>query len=160
MTDYKKYSLEQLENWIHDSFTSDATPKEIYDTIYNLINEQYHYFKHHTGRAYDLLVLLNGNQHHIESSVETKLTDEKKMNHMDMIEAGYNMTADGFWVKEYNESEEKKWNLLVEEDMASGDCYVTLPENLLSTVNWKEGDQIQWKWGEDNALKLSKVDET
>jgi len=26
---YKKYSLEQLENWVHDSVNGDASPQEI-----------------------------------------------------------------------------------------------------------------------------------
>ena len=58
---YKKYSLEQLENWVHDAVNGDASPQEIYDVIKGVVDEQYHYHKHHTGRCYDLLALLNGN---------------------------------------------------------------------------------------------------
>ena len=28
--DYKKYSLEQLENWVHDAINGEASPHEIY----------------------------------------------------------------------------------------------------------------------------------
>jgi hypothetical protein len=60
--DYKKYSLENLEKWMSDALTSsEATPQEIYDVIHKVVEEEYHYFKHHTGRCYDLLTLLNGN---------------------------------------------------------------------------------------------------
>jgi hypothetical protein len=60
--DYKKYSLENLEKWMGDALTSsEATPQEIYDVIHKVVEEEYHYFKHHTGRCYDLLALLNGN---------------------------------------------------------------------------------------------------
>ena len=60
--DYKKHSLEQLENWVRDALvTAEVSPQEIYDTIKGVVNEEYHYFKHHTGRCYDLLALLNGN---------------------------------------------------------------------------------------------------
>jgi len=60
--DYKKHSLEQLENWVRDALvTAEVSPQEIYDTIRGVVNEEYHYFKHHTGRCYDLLALLNGN---------------------------------------------------------------------------------------------------
>lgn len=60
--DYKKYSLERLETWVRDALVSaEVSPQEIYDTIKGVVNEEYHYFKHHTGRCYDLLALLNGN---------------------------------------------------------------------------------------------------
>jgi hypothetical protein len=64
MTDfnYKKYSLERLEEWMHDAISSaEASPQEIYDVIKRVVEEQYYYHKHHTGRCYDLLALLNGN---------------------------------------------------------------------------------------------------
>jgi len=60
--DYKKHSLEKLETWVRDALVSaEVSPQEIYDTIKGVVNEEYHYFKHHTGRCYDLLALLNGN---------------------------------------------------------------------------------------------------
>ena len=60
--DYKKYSLDQLETWMSDALvSSEATPQEIYDVIKGVVEEEYHYFKYHTGRCYDLLALLNGN---------------------------------------------------------------------------------------------------
>jgi len=68
-SDYKKYSLQQLEDWIHDSLNAaEASPQEIYDTIVGVVNEQYYYHKHHTSRCYELLALLNGNgRGHIEA---------------------------------------------------------------------------------------------
>lgn len=60
--DYKKYSLEQLDNWVTNALTStEATPQEIYDTIKNAVDENYHTFKLSASRCYDLLSLLNGN---------------------------------------------------------------------------------------------------
>jgi hypothetical protein len=60
--EYKKYSLENLEKWMSDALlSSEATPQEIYDIIRKVVEEEYHYFKHHTGRCYELLALLNGN---------------------------------------------------------------------------------------------------
>ena len=59
---YKKHSLEQVKTWVRDALVSaEVSPQEIYDTIKGIVNEEYHYFKHHTGRCYDLLALLNGN---------------------------------------------------------------------------------------------------
>ena len=64
MTDfnYKKYSLEQLDNWMHDALSAaEATPQEIYDTIKGVVEENYYHHKHHVSLAYELLALLNGN---------------------------------------------------------------------------------------------------
>jgi hypothetical protein len=61
--DYKKYSLENIEKWVRDALTSgDASSREIYDTIKKVAEEEYYYFKHYTGKCYDLLALLNGNR--------------------------------------------------------------------------------------------------
>src|SRR6056300_1288393 len=60
--DYKKYSLENLEKWMSDALISaEATPKEIYDVIHKVVEEEYYYFKHQIGRCYELLALLKGN---------------------------------------------------------------------------------------------------
>ena len=60
--DYKKYSLENLENWMHDALScSEATPQEIYDVIKGVVSENYYIYKTHTARCGELLALLNGN---------------------------------------------------------------------------------------------------
>jgi hypothetical protein len=60
--DYKKYSLENLENWLHDAISSgEATPDEVYDVIVNVIREEYYYHKQHASQTYELLCKLNGN---------------------------------------------------------------------------------------------------
>ena len=64
MTDfnYKKYSLENLSNWMHDAMScGDATPQEIYDVIKGVVEENYYIYKQKTSEAYELLSLLNGN---------------------------------------------------------------------------------------------------
>lgn len=60
--DYKKYSLENLEHWMHDAISSGgATPQEIYDVIVDVVKENYYTYKHQASQAYELLALLNGN---------------------------------------------------------------------------------------------------
>ena len=40
--DYKKYSLENLENWLYDAMSAgEATPQEIYDVIVNAVKDNY-----------------------------------------------------------------------------------------------------------------------
>ena len=77
--DCKKYSLENLEKWVIDAVTTgEATPREIYDTIYNVVCEEYYHHKHHTSRCYDLMLLLNGNGNHIrDDSVLSCDKDDK-----------------------------------------------------------------------------------
>lgn len=62
MSEYKKYSLENLENWMHDAMScAEASPQEIYDVIKGVVQENYYIYKHKVSQAYELLALLNGN---------------------------------------------------------------------------------------------------
>ena len=49
-----------------------------------------------------------------------------------------------------------KWTTTVEEDPETGDSIITLPEDLLSEVQWKEGDTITWIDNKDGTLSLKK----
>jgi hypothetical protein len=63
MTDfsYKKYSLEQLDNWIHDAITcEDLTAQEIYDTVVKCVDDCANYHKKELSKSIDLLSLLKG----------------------------------------------------------------------------------------------------
>ena len=66
---YKKYSLENLENWMYDAMSAgEATPQEIYDVIKSVVEDNYYTYKHQASQAYELLALLNGNgKGHIEA---------------------------------------------------------------------------------------------
>ena len=45
---------------MHDALScSEATPQEIYDVIKSVVSENYHIYKNHTERCYELLALLN-----------------------------------------------------------------------------------------------------
>ena len=62
MTDYKKYSLKQLENFLYDAMgAAEATPQEIYDVIRGVVQDNYYTYKAQTEKAGELLALLNGN---------------------------------------------------------------------------------------------------
>ncbi len=133
---YKKYSLEQLENWVHDAVNGEASPQEIYDVIKGVVDEQYHYHKHHTGRCYELLALLNGNgKGHIKAYddyMNTKFTKEK-----DKV---------------------VKWQLPIEVDGPSGEYFITFPDDLLEAANLKEGNQVEWIDQGDGSYLFKKVD--
>ena len=60
---YKKYSLEKLQEWVHDALsTGEASPHEIYSAIREAVREDYYYYKDHCSRAYGLLELLSGHR--------------------------------------------------------------------------------------------------
>ena len=61
MTDYKKYALGQVENFLYDAMSTDATPQEIYDVIRGVVEDNYYTYKKSASEAYELLALLNGN---------------------------------------------------------------------------------------------------
>ena len=164
--DYKKYSLENLENWLHDAITSaEATPKEIYDVIKGVVDEEYHYFKHQTERCYELLALLNGNDNFNLSEVLKEreyyegVSSEDKILSCDKDDPSPECMKswNDFWEevderhrREYNLREAEyynkraeldaqqdkvvRWQLPVEVDGLSGECYVNLPDDLLEAA--------------------------
>lgn len=69
-----------------------------------------------------------------------------------MKKDGWNMTDDGFWIKE-----DKKWMLPVNVDGLSGECYINLPDDLLEKANMKEGDEIQFIDRKDGSFEIRKV---
>jgi len=60
---YKKYSLEQLDNWVNDALScEDLTPQDIYATIANVVDESVEYHKKYLTKSIDLLSLLKGHR--------------------------------------------------------------------------------------------------
>ena len=58
---YKKYSLEQLDNWVNDALNcEDLTPQDIYDTIVKCVDESVEYHKKYLDKSTELLSLLKG----------------------------------------------------------------------------------------------------
>ena len=221
--DYKKYSLENLEKWMSDALlSSEATPQEIYDIIRGVVHEEYHYFKHQTGRCYELLALLNSNGENIANKYKERLNSilsereyyEPSMPpwvHSDLeYLANKTLTEDrisNFPGEQYSEEElnamcaaaedkEKcreynlreaeyynqraqldaeqndifnnvfdsrredkvvKWQLPVEVDGLTGDCFVQFPDDLLEVANLKEGDTVEWIDRKDGSFELRKV---
>lgn len=173
---YKKYSLENLENWIHDAMSSgEASAQEIYDVIVNVVKDNYYIYKKETSKAYELLALLNGNgREHLACDKDDKspecqkawnnfweenyYPEENQKTYDEMVASGYEMTADGFWIKEdKKQTTNKKWVLPVEVDGMTGDCTVNLPDDLLELADLKEGDEVYWIEREDGYFEMRKV---
>jgi hypothetical protein len=52
-----------------------------------------------------------------------------------------------------------KWQLPVQVDGLSGDCFVEFPDDLLEAANLKEGDTVNWIDRGDGSFELRKVTE-
>ena len=57
----KENSLGHLEAWLNDALHSDATSKDVYDSIVNTIKDEFEYHKRCLKRSQDLLVMVKGN---------------------------------------------------------------------------------------------------
>ena len=145
--DYKKYSLENLENWLHDAIScSEATPQEIYNVIKEVVREEYYTYKHHTSRCYELLELLNG---HRPVNLEAN-------NNWEQVEDNFVVNKNGNF---YPKDKVVKWSLPVQVDGLSGECYVEFPDDLLEAANLKEGDQVEWIDCGNGSFELKKITE-
>ena len=118
MTQSNHYSLRMIDESITDAMQSDCTPDEIHETIVTCIrrNIRFHQaclraskdlHKKIDRPYYDLIHL----QTHVDSPYNDGWTrqaykeeldrikkDEDKPSYQEMIEAGYTMTDDGFWI--------------------------------------------------------------
>ena len=69
---YKKYSLEQLDNWVNDALNcEDLTPQDIYDTVVRCVDETVEYHKKYLTKSIELLSLLKG-----QRPVNLEVTEE------------------------------------------------------------------------------------
>jgi hypothetical protein len=173
--DYKKYSLENLENWLHDAMSAgEATPQEIYDVIVGVVKENYYTYKHQTSQAYELLALLNGNgKGHIkeyDDCVDKILSCDKDDPSPECKKSWTNfweespypvyVSEDGdMWIPDYVTKEDKvvKWQLPVEVDGLTGDCFVQFPDDLLDRAGLKEGDVVEWISNGSDSYLLKKI---
>ena len=162
--DYKKYSLDKLNEWMHDALSvSEATPQEIYDVIKNVVSENYYSYKNQTERCYELLALLNGNgRGHIEAY--DKLVCDKDDPSPECQGAWNDFWEDNSQDDVYNnvfdsrrEDKVVKWQLPIEVDGVSGEYYVQFPDDLLDAANLKEGDHIEWVDQGDGSYVFRKV---
>ena len=163
MTDYKKYALGQVENFLYDAMSSGATPQEIYDVIKGVVEDNYYTYKKCTSEAYELLGLLNGNGEGHLTCDKDNTSEECKKSWSD------------FWDKTQYTDEEidamchsaevkdkvKKWVLPVEEtkdaDTDEIEYFITFPDDLLEAANLKEGDTVNWIDNGDGSFKMIKV---
>ena len=160
--DYKKYSLEHLENWLYDAMScGEATPQEIYDVIIEVVKDNYYTYKKQASEAYELLALLNGNGKGHLSCDKDDQSSECKEAWNDFWEDSMPPWGHSDLEALSSQKEDKvvRWQLPVEVDGLSGECFVEFPDDLLEAANLKEGDTVNWIDRGDGSFELRKVTE-
>ena len=178
--DHKDYALKQVENFLYDAMSADATAQEIYDVIKGVVEDNYNVYKNATQKAYELLGLLNGNgEGHISDAISRgnkvhqaiddcmqpwghsdmealKYTD-KEMDAMcsaaeeeELISKGY-FKENGFWKKP------KTWIVEVSMDGLTGDAFLPIPDEVMDLVEWNLYDELEWIDNKDGSYTLRKV---
>ena len=127
----KNYSLAELEVWISDSMESGATPEEIYDTIVSVVKKNVRFHKACYRDGKELFELLS-NRPYLDTVSDDTVAEtreqlsmmwddeesidmskfkldsaalhdvEDKPSYQQMIDAGYIMSDDGFWLPKPN----------------------------------------------------------
>ena len=153
--DYKKYSLENLSNWIYDAMScGEATPQEIYDVIIEVVKDNYYTYKKQASEAYELLALLNGNGQSYEDVIKEKEYYEPSMpswGHSDMEYLVHNPPKTDMV---------NRWVLPVELDGLTGECYIQFPDDLLERAGLQEGSMVHWIDRGDGSFEIRKVTKT
>jgi hypothetical protein len=166
MTEYKKYALGQVENFLYDAMSSGATPQEIYDVIKGVVEDNYYTYKKCASEAYELLGLLNGNgKGHLSCDKDDSSPECKKSWNDFWEDPNYDDTElipdlqytdeelDAMCAAATSAKKGKvnKWVLPVDDDYN-----ITFPEDLLEQTGWKEGDTLQWIDQGDGSFKMIK----
>jgi len=123
---YKKYSLEQLDNWVNDAVNcEDLTPQDIYDTIIKCVNESVEYHKKYYTKSVELLSLLKGNRpvdfettqkDWVDFWEETYYPEEHKQYTDEEMDAMCDAAQDKEKCREYNLREAEYYNKRAELD--------------------------------------------
>ena len=117
---YKKYSLEQLDNWVNDAVNcEDLTPQDIYDTIIKCVDESVKYHKKYYTKSVELLSLLKGNRPVNFETTQSDWSDfweeayypeEHKQYTEEEIDAMCDAASDKEKCREYNMREAEYYN--------------------------------------------------
>jgi len=164
--DYKKYSLENLENWLHDVLScEEASPHEIYSVIRKVVKDEYDYHKEKSQQCFGLLELMSGHRPvKLEIDDNVNLTREynlreaeyyNKRAELDVKHSKYYYDYTRNDLNRENPFNKKKWVLPVEQ--VHDDYYVSFPDDLLKAAKLREGDEVNWVDNGDGSFSIRKV---
>jgi len=167
VTDYKKYALGQVENFLYDAMSTDATPQEIYDVIKGVVEDNYAVYTKSANQAKELLDLLNGNGNGHLTCDKDDPSEECKKSWTDFWEnqqyTDEELDAMCAAATSAKKGKVNKWILPVEEtkdaDTDEIEYFITFPDDLLEAADLKEGNQVEWIDQGDGSYLLKKVKE-
>ena len=167
--DYKKYSLENLENWLHDVLScGEASPHEIYSVIRKVVKDEHDYHKEKSKQCFGLLELMSGHRP-IDFEVDDDVDRTREYNLREAEYYNKRAELDAKHSKEYydhtrndpnreNPFNKKKWILPVEQ--VHDDYFVSFPDDLLKATKLKEGDEVNWVDNGDGSYTIRKVNKS
>jgi hypothetical protein len=150
---YKKYTLENLSTWIHDVIYCDQiTADEIFDEIVKIVKEECEVHEKYIAKCKKLLNFL---QHENEIDVDAAgnyimFNDDNMTNNLscslfdDFIVSDINYSKNMWEDFIMPETSNDTFTVPVEVDGPSGECYITIPDELLEKLSWKEGDELEF----------------
>lgn len=134
-----------------DVLSSDVPPEKIHEEIKKVAQEQYYYHKHMCSRAYEFLASFN------DIGYESVIREREYYEGRDKgTDNSFLCKSDRLEIFDDKETQ-NKWTLPVNVDGLTGDCLITLPDDLLEKVGWKENDQLEWVDRGDSSFELRKV---
>ena len=175
-TEYKEYSLTNLETWFGDAISSSgASPEEIFNVIKKCIIDDYNCYEKILSKLEKMSNLLNIDvkepvKYVYESPDGGKTVYRRKMGQSpterELINSDtINSHSEHYYDYSRNDAnrenpfEDKvvKWQLPVEVDGLTGECYVNFPDDLLEAANLKEGDTVKWVDNGDGSFTIKKI---
>ena len=151
---YKKYSLEQLDNWVNDALNcEDLTPEDIYDTIVKCVDESVEYHKTYLTKSIELLSLLKG---HRSFEIDTSLDDIDASYNAAMKERayyeGWDYTATGEKFPRVTEAAQKDWNDFWEENYYPEEHKEPKVEDIMPPWGHSDMEALRYTEEELNAM--------
>jgi len=164
MTDHKDHALKQVENFLYDAMSADATAQEIYDVIKGVAADNYNVYKNATQKAYELLGLLDGNGvGHITNYDDTELmpnlqyTDEEVDAMCAAAEEEEELISKGYFKENGSWKKPKTWIVEVSMDGLTGDAFLPIPDEVMDLVEWNLYDELEWIDNKDGSWIIRKV---
>ncbi len=181
MTDHKDYALKQLENFLYDAMSADATAQEIYDVIKGVAADNYNVYKNAKQKAFELHALLNGiGVGHISDAISRgnkihqaiddcmppwghsdmealKYTDEEMDAMCAAAEEEEELISKGYFKENGSWKKPKTWIVEVSMDGLTGDAFLPIPDEVMDLVEWNLYDELEWIDNKDGSWIIRKV---
>lgn len=178
--DHKDYALKQLENFLYDAMSADATAQEIYDVIKGVVADNYNVYKNATQKAFELHALLNGiGVGHISDAISRgnkvhqaiddcmrpwghsdmealKYTDEE-MDAMSAAAEEEELISKGYFKENGSWRKSKIWTVEIQMDGLTGDAIIPIPDEVMDLVEWNLYDTLEWIDNKDGSWIIRKV---